>query len=113
MTRNFARMSDHLELSAPVAVGMIVIVAVLAKGGHSFWAIGSIVAIHALSIVATCALARLDDQCTETESAPAATQSGLWLVSTEPVTTPSLAAPVPRRDPEPSAAPQAPLRHAA
>ena len=51
MTRNLVRLLDHLKLPAPVTVGMILVVAALAKGGHLFWAIGSMVALHALFIV--------------------------------------------------------------
>jgi hypothetical protein len=41
MTRNLVHMLDHLELPAPVTVGMILVVAALAKGGHLFWAIAA------------------------------------------------------------------------
>ena len=117
MTLNFIRMSDRLELSAPVAVGMILIAAALAKGGHSFWAIGSVVAIHALSMAARAALARFNnrpaDQTAEIESAPATSRPTLSLVPTAPLMSSVPASPVPPRGPRPAAASQAPLRQAA
>lgn len=112
MTRNLIRLSDHLELPAPAALGMIFIAAAFAKEGHSFLGIGGMVAFHALFIVARHALARFNAQRVAIESAPVAARPGLWLVPTEPATSNS-GSPVPPPDPRPSATPQTPFRQAA
>jgi hypothetical protein len=111
MTCNLFRMLDQLELPAPVAVGIILVGAALAKGGHSLLAIGGMVAFHALFIVARLALAGFKEQRAVNESA--ANRLDLSIIPTEPVKSLSLPSPVLPRYPRPSASPQAPLREAA
>ena len=113
MTRNLAWLLDHLELPAPVAVGMVLVTAALAKSGQLYWAIGGMIAFHALFIIARHSLTRFNVQRAAIVSAPAAKRPDLSLVSTEPVESSSLASPVLPRDPPPSAAHRAAARKAA
>lgn len=113
MTRNLIRLSDHLELPAPVALGMILIAAAFAKGGHSFLGIGGMVTFHALFIVARHALGRFNEQEVAFESVPPAKRPGLWFVLVAPVTSTRPAFPVSPRNPRSSPAPRTPFRRAA
>jgi hypothetical protein len=113
MARNRVRMSDHLELPAPAAVGMILITAVLAKGGHLYWAMGGMIAFYGLFALARLGLTRFNEQRAIVASAPAARLPDLSLVPSEPVKSLSPVSPIPPRDPRPSTAPRAPWREAA
>lgn len=100
-----ARKFGHLDLPAPIAVGTVLVVAVLAKGGHSSWAIGGMAVFYSLFIVA-----RLIKQRLVIESASTTSRPTLSLVPTEPVKSSTQVSPVLPRDREP---PQVPLREAA
>lgn len=106
MTRNLTQVLDRLELPAPVAVAMVLATAVLSKSGYPFWAIGGMIAFHALFSLVRLIVARVN-QTTITESAPATKRAELSLV---PAALESSFLP---RDPRPSAPPQTALRKAA
>jgi hypothetical protein len=81
MNRNLAGLLDHLELPAPVAVGMVLVMAALAKSGHLFWAIGGMVAFHGLFVAARYGMTRFNEQRVAAESVPAANRPELSLAS--------------------------------
>ncbi len=108
MTGRFARNLDQLVLPAPVVVGMVLVVALFAKGGHSLWSIGGMAVFYVLFIVV-----RLIKQRVFIERATTTSRPILSLVLTGPVKSSSQASPVLPRDREPLPHGRAPLREAA
>ena len=112
MTCNLVRILDHLELPAPVAVGMALVTAFLAKSGLVFGAIGGMVAFQALFVLARLALARSKERQVVAETAASTGRPMLSLVPADPTRSLSMTPPVSPQDPRP-AAPRAPFRKAA
>lgn len=112
MTCNLVRVLDRLELPAPAAVGMVLFTAILAKGGHLFWAIGGMIVFHALFIVAMYGLARFNERRAVVETVPSAGRPELSLVPADLMRSSNLVSSILPRDPQP-AAPRTPFRKAA
>jgi hypothetical protein len=113
MNFTLVRMWGHLELPAPVAVGSILVVAALAKGGHALWGIGSIVAVHALFIVTKYILSSINEQRAAIENVPAVNRPGDRFVLAEAARSPSPAPPVLLSVPRPRGTPQTSFPQAA
>ncbi|MGZ6674980.1 MAG: hypothetical protein ACXVFM_21795 [Solirubrobacteraceae bacterium] len=51
MFRHLNNVQVQLDVPSPVAVGGVLFVAALTKGGHAGWAIGTVIALYVLCIV--------------------------------------------------------------
>jgi Zn-dependent protease with chaperone function len=98
MTRTLARLMDNLEVPAPAAVGMVLITAILAKGGHSILALPGMIVLVALSALVRNRLARSSERRAPPSGARVATGPELSLAPTELAKSPRTS-PGPSRDP--------------